>query len=66
MESSMEILAQIKPEIIQKEKKKRKKKEKELFFVKPRAYKNITTSEMKCPKGYKVCRCGKTPKCKKR
>jgi hypothetical protein len=64
MESSQEILAVLKPDIVQ-EKKKRKKTEKQLFF-KPKAYKNITSTEMKCPKGYKICRCNKKrPKCKK-
>ncbi len=64
MESSLEILAKLDPSTI-KPKRKKKLTEKQIF-VKPKGYKNATSSEFKCPKGFKVCRCGKTPKCKKK
>ena len=60
MESAKSIMKVLQPK---KERKKPKTTETQLF-EKPRAYKNINSGEMKCPKGMKICKCNKnTPKC---
>ena len=57
MESAKSMMSVLNPK---KERKKRKKTEVQLF-EKPKNYKNINSSEMKCPKkGTKICRCNKT------